>query len=293
MSYHREHRDGANRSMQITGENRRKCLSSPKEFRPRTKPDHAGQTALAGRGFGTDFWHAVEFSRNGRTPVRAFRPFLGQPTYFTDRDGEVNSLAPSALPSYTDRGCGWNSGRPPGPAVSRPVSRGALRTIGNRGDAVKAGVGRVAVRFAPPRFCRQPGRNGRAGREQPGSVPPPAGYAPTGTPDGGRAVPGVHRAGSWWADARHVGGDGDLARGAVGAHAASSGWVHQRLRTTCTHRDGATRSLTDPARTTTRLTAGAVARRRPAVPRPTTVAGSGLARPQTRVTSAGRVGLGG
>ncbi len=113
MSYHREHRDGANRSMQITGENRRKCLSSPKEFRPRTKPDHAGQTALAGRGFGTDFWHAVEFSRNGRTPVRAFRPFLGQPTYFTDRDGEVNSLAPSALPSYTDRGCGWNSGRPP------------------------------------------------------------------------------------------------------------------------------------------------------------------------------------
>src|SRR4051812_28214935 len=31
--------------------------------------------------FGTDFWHAVEFSRNGRAPVGAFRPVVGQPIH--------------------------------------------------------------------------------------------------------------------------------------------------------------------------------------------------------------------
>jgi hypothetical protein len=29
--------------------------------------------------FGTDFWHAVEFSRSGRAPVRTFRSIAGQP----------------------------------------------------------------------------------------------------------------------------------------------------------------------------------------------------------------------
>src|SRR3954462_8825373 len=31
--------------------------------------------------FGTDFWHAVEFSRNGRAPVRVSRPVVGQPLH--------------------------------------------------------------------------------------------------------------------------------------------------------------------------------------------------------------------
>src|SRR3954451_9037252 len=31
--------------------------------------------------FGTDFWHAVEFSRNGRAPVRVSRPVVGQPIH--------------------------------------------------------------------------------------------------------------------------------------------------------------------------------------------------------------------
>jgi hypothetical protein len=34
-----------------------------------------------GRGFGTDFWHAVEFSRNGRAPAEVSRPVLGQPIH--------------------------------------------------------------------------------------------------------------------------------------------------------------------------------------------------------------------
>ena len=31
--------------------------------------------------FGTDFWHAVEFSRNGRAPTRVSRPIAGQPIH--------------------------------------------------------------------------------------------------------------------------------------------------------------------------------------------------------------------
>src|SRR3954454_6976862 len=31
--------------------------------------------------FGTDFWHAVEFSRNGRAPVGVSRPVVGQPLH--------------------------------------------------------------------------------------------------------------------------------------------------------------------------------------------------------------------
>src|SRR5437763_13855210 len=50
-------------------------LSSPKE-------SHPDRTRRPGTGFvGTDFWHAVEFSRNGRAPVRVSRPVVGQPLH--------------------------------------------------------------------------------------------------------------------------------------------------------------------------------------------------------------------
>src|SRR3954452_8454668 len=55
----------------------RSCLpSSPKESAPR----HAEASPRDGV-FGTDFWHAVEFSRNGRAPVRVSRPVVGQPIH--------------------------------------------------------------------------------------------------------------------------------------------------------------------------------------------------------------------
>src|SRR3954465_11331781 len=59
----------------------RSCLpSSPKESAPRHTPRPRTWTGTPMTGFfGTDFWHAVEFSRNGRAPVRVSRPVVGQP----------------------------------------------------------------------------------------------------------------------------------------------------------------------------------------------------------------------
>src|SRR3954451_14967116 len=61
----------------------RSCLrSSPKESAPRHPPRPRTWTDTPMTGFfGTDFWHAVEFSRNGRAPVGAFRPVVGQPIH--------------------------------------------------------------------------------------------------------------------------------------------------------------------------------------------------------------------
>src|SRR4051794_24495288 len=46
--------------------------------------------------FGTDFWHAVEFSRNGRAPVRVSRPVVGQP---------IHAMSAAAPLSKRIRGC--------------------------------------------------------------------------------------------------------------------------------------------------------------------------------------------
>jgi len=69
--------------------------------------------------FGTDFWHAVEFSRNGRAPVEVFRPVAGQPVH-----------AMSARPALSKTAAGprgGSRGLSPGPSARASGSRGALR----------------------------------------------------------------------------------------------------------------------------------------------------------------------
>src|SRR3954463_1806343 len=61
----------------------RSCLpSSPKESAPEHAPSPRTWASTPMTGFfGTDFWHAVEFSRNGRAPVQVLRPVVGQPVH--------------------------------------------------------------------------------------------------------------------------------------------------------------------------------------------------------------------
>src|SRR3954447_21333849 len=61
----------------------RSCLpSSPKESASghTLLSEDMGAHPMTGF-FGTDFWHAVEFSRNGRAPVGVSRPVVGQPIH--------------------------------------------------------------------------------------------------------------------------------------------------------------------------------------------------------------------
>ena len=66
---------------------------------------HACASPMTGF-FGTDFWHAVEFSRNGRAPVEAARPLAGQPLagqpfYAMSARSPLSKRLPRGLPTCT------------------------------------------------------------------------------------------------------------------------------------------------------------------------------------------------
>jgi hypothetical protein len=151
--------------------------------------------------FGTDFWHAVEFSRNGRAPVRVSRPVVGQP---------IHAMSAAAPLSKRIRGChsaprtcDREGHRAPGVSTARPLNASgspwsAYESTNARGARqIPAGAGKVSVR----RRCRRrPGCAGRAAeraiaraatRQLPGPSPGPrpAGCSRTPRPPRPSAVP--------------------------------------------------------------------------------------------------------
>src|SRR5213082_1868738 len=72
--------------------------------------------------FGSDFWHAVEFSRNGRAPVEVFRPVAGQP---------LHAMSATPVLSKTDRAC-VHVRDAPGPAARASGSRGGFESLRTR-----------------------------------------------------------------------------------------------------------------------------------------------------------------
>src|SRR3954451_8378978 len=77
--------------------------------------------------FGTDFWHAVEFSRNGRAPARVFRPIAGQPIHAMSARCSLSKPSPSGPPGQAAPKRSCSKELPPARPLARPVSRGALR----------------------------------------------------------------------------------------------------------------------------------------------------------------------
>src|SRR3954463_11219358 len=114
----------------------RSCLpSSPKESAPEHAPSPRTWASTPMTGFfGTDFWHAVEFSRNGRAPVRVSRPVVGQPLHAMSGRPPCQSgeRAGRAAPGHATAEAGKASaavlGRSPGPAARRPVPVGPYET---------------------------------------------------------------------------------------------------------------------------------------------------------------------
>src|SRR3954463_16184611 len=67
--------------------------------------------------FGTDFWHAVEFSRNGRAPARVFRPIAGQPIHAMSARCSLSKPGPRGLPRAGSAEAILLEGTSPGPAA--------------------------------------------------------------------------------------------------------------------------------------------------------------------------------
>ena len=108
--------------------------------------------------FGIDFWHAVEFSRIGRAPIEAFRPFSGQPFKPTQAGQGCQTRLPLARTPHV------HTLRDRGPGRSRSAG-------GHPGNGHRSGVrlslpGDVEnIRQTPPRNanpqvsgCGRPGR---------------------------------------------------------------------------------------------------------------------------------------
>ncbi len=104
---------------------------------------------------GIDFWHAVEFSRNGRTPTRPPQPRPGQPCYST----------PPRAPGANPGGHASGPRGPPGdrpPLVSVPPSRAVAVKIRAGGSRVKTvPVVPALARPVVPALAQQ--RRSRAG----------------------------------------------------------------------------------------------------------------------------------
>src|SRR3954451_17998135 len=79
--------------------------------------------------FGTDFWHAVEFSRNGRAPARVFRPIAGQPIHAMSARCSLSKPSPSGLLRAGSAEAILLEGTSPARPLARPVSRGALTRL--------------------------------------------------------------------------------------------------------------------------------------------------------------------
>jgi hypothetical protein len=63
------------------------------------KDDPEGSPTRVVAFYGTNFRHAVEFSRSGRTPSRPFRGDLGQPeSRYSGRKAQVKRLVPASFP---------------------------------------------------------------------------------------------------------------------------------------------------------------------------------------------------
>ena len=154
----------------------------------------------AATGFGTDFWHAVEFSRSGRAPLAIFRSSAGQPCYLTDSLRGVNPTPPSssarALTAVTRRTAsrraehlgGRRGHQPPCRcpellasdglyvrSLCRARSNRTRRTDHGVGDPVSAGPATDAVSVPP---CRATSRtiggsplDGQSDQERPASHP--------------------------------------------------------------------------------------------------------------------------
>src|SRR5437588_11434832 len=107
-----------------------------------------------GRGFGTDFWHAVEFSRNGRAPVEVSRPVVGQP---------LNAM--SAASPLSKRGA-----REPIPRSGRSRVRLAVGRIETKNGAATRQLAasstpatlRLPLRRTSQRPCRRSADSGAA-----------------------------------------------------------------------------------------------------------------------------------
>src|SRR5947208_12559570 len=76
--------------------------------------------------FGTDFWHAVEFSRNGRAPVRVFRPVVGQPVHAMSATATLSKRfrCGRSLPGRAAARPPFAEGSPPARPRQRPDRRG-------------------------------------------------------------------------------------------------------------------------------------------------------------------------
>src|SRR6266508_2366137 len=84
---------------------RRLVLIITKGIPPRWRHEQVRSHAPADGVVGIDFWHAVEFSRCGRTLDRVSQPSPGQPYYLSRQIRPVKptgSASPAPLPCRTD-----------------------------------------------------------------------------------------------------------------------------------------------------------------------------------------------
>src|SRR3954454_14482244 len=149
-------------------QNVRSCLFITKGIRT----GHACASPMTGF-FGTDFWHAVEFSRNGRAPTRVFRPFAGQPIHAMSARCSLSKRAPSGLPGQAAPRRVLLEGTTPGPAArASGLPWGVTRLRISAAD-VKFDAGHVALALAQhqPATVQQVARLGRGVRvRHPGVV---------------------------------------------------------------------------------------------------------------------------
>src|SRR3954451_3642684 len=117
--------------------------------------------------FGTDFWHAVEFSRNGRAPTRVFRPFAGQPIHAMSARCSLSKPAPRGLPpgqAAPKRTCSKEPA--PGPAARASGLPWGVTRLRIHALAVKFDPGHIAFSLAQhqPAAVQQVLRSGRGVR---------------------------------------------------------------------------------------------------------------------------------
>src|SRR3954454_7354857 len=132
---------GSGEPMLISGNEQdvRSCLFITKGIRT----GHACASPMTGF-FGTDFWHAVEFSRNGRAPTRVFRPFAGQPIHAMSARCSLSKRAPSGLPGQAAPRRILLEGTAPGPAARASglpwgVTRLRIQALHVKSGCVKSG----------------------------------------------------------------------------------------------------------------------------------------------------------
>ncbi|MHB1955836.1 MAG: hypothetical protein ACYCOU_19050, partial [Sulfobacillus sp.] len=165
------------------------CLLA-KEIRPGTaRPPRDGV-------FGTDFRHAVEFSRNGRALPRTPRPSAGQPAQYPcplphrqsggraaarEEPGPITRMIPGRLLEVA----------PERPRSARPLLRGARAILGLATGPVKLSPGRRPLALG---HLANGGHQERAGQERAG--PERAGPVHAGTRRGHQERAGPVHAGT-------------------------------------------------------------------------------------------------